>query len=96
MVARKEVFISATSADLGSHRQVAKDAVLTLGAHPIEEQNFPTDYRELQALLGRRLDPCDAVIHLVGFHRMMGVRRDFNQDHRRTDTSWIERPAPGT
>jgi hypothetical protein len=33
MGARKEVFISATSADLGSYRQVAKEAVLTLGAH---------------------------------------------------------------
>jgi hypothetical protein len=68
MGARKEVFISATSADLASYRQVAKEAVLTLGAHPIEEKNFPTDYRELQALLARRLDPCDAIIHLVGFY----------------------------
>jgi hypothetical protein len=68
MGARKEVFISATSADLGSYRQVAKEAVLTLGAHPIEETNFPIDYRELQALLARRLDPCDAIIHLVGFY----------------------------
>jgi hypothetical protein len=68
MGARKEVFISATSADLGSYRQVAKEAVLTLGAHPIEERNFPTDYRALQDLLARRLDPCDAIIHLVGFY----------------------------
>src|SRR5271165_1767628 len=68
MATRKEVFISATSTDLGSYRQVAKEAVLTLGAHPIEEKNFPTDYRELQALLARRLDPCDAIIHLVGFY----------------------------
>src|SRR6202043_2528025 len=65
---RAEVFISATSADLASYRQVAKEAVLTLGAHPIEEKNFPTDYRELQALLARRLDPCDAIVHLVGFY----------------------------
>jgi hypothetical protein len=43
MAARKHVFISATSADLGSYRQVVKDALLTLGAHPIEERNFPTD-----------------------------------------------------
>jgi hypothetical protein len=65
---RAEVFVSATSADLGSYRQVAKEAVLTLGANPIEEKNFPTDYRELEALLARRLDPCDAIIHLVGFY----------------------------
>jgi tetratricopeptide (TPR) repeat protein len=65
---RAEVFIAATSADLGSYRQVAKEAVLTLGAHPIEEKTFPTDYRELQALLAHRLDPCDVIIHLVGFY----------------------------
>jgi tetratricopeptide (TPR) repeat protein len=68
VAARKEVFISATSADLGSYRRVVKDALLTLGAHPIEESNFPTDHRELSDLLERRLDPCDAVIHLVGFY----------------------------
>src|SRR5271165_1161514 len=68
VAARKEVFISATSADLGSYRQVVKEALHTLGVHPVEESNFPTDYRKLQDLLARRLDPCDAVIHLVGFH----------------------------
>ena len=68
MAARKEVFISATSADLGSYRQVVKEALLTLGAHPIEQSNFPTDYRELQGVLTRVLDPCDAVIHLAGFY----------------------------
>jgi hypothetical protein len=62
MSVRKEVFISATSADLGSYRRIAKEALLTLGAHPVEEENFPTDYRELQALLARRLDPCDALV----------------------------------
>jgi hypothetical protein len=40
MAARKEVFISATSADLGSYRQVVKDAFLTLGAHPIQSVCF--------------------------------------------------------
>jgi hypothetical protein len=34
MRVRAEVFISATSADLGSYRKVAKEAVLMLGAHP--------------------------------------------------------------
>ena len=52
MGVRKVVFISAPSADLGSYRQVAKEAVLTLGAHPIEEKNFPTDYRELHLSRG--------------------------------------------
>jgi uncharacterized protein DUF4062/NACHT domain-containing protein len=97
---RKEVFISGTSADLGSYRQAAKEAVLTLGAHPIEEKNFPTDYRDLQALLGRRLDPCDAVIHLVGFY--YGGEPETPPDApRRSWTQWEyyrategERPKP--
>jgi hypothetical protein len=84
---RKEVFISGTSADLGSYRQVAKEAVLTLGAHSIEENNFPTDYRELQALLARRLDPCDAVIHLVGFY-YGGEPETLPDTPRRSWTQW--------
>jgi Domain of unknown function (DUF4062) len=87
MGARKEVFISATSADLGSYRQVAKEAVLTLGAHPIEEKNLPTDYRELQALLARRLDPCDAIVHLVGFH-YGGEPKSSRDTPRRSWTQW--------
>ena len=87
MVVRKDVFISATSADLGSYRQVAKEALLSLGAHPIEEQSFPTDYHELQALLARRLDPCDAVIHLVGFH-YGGEPNPTSDLPRRSWTQW--------
>lgn len=87
MAARKEVFISATTADLGSYRQVVKEALLTLAAHPVEERNFPTDYRELRDLLARRLDPCDAVIHLVGF--FYGGEPDQNPDiPRRSWTQW--------
>src|SRR6202043_1134613 len=97
---RAEVFISATSADLASYRQVAKEAVLTLGAHPIEEKNFPTDYRKLQELLARRLDPCDAIIHLVGFY-YGGEPKAPPDTPRRSWTQWeyyhatqSERPKP--
>src|SRR5262245_49021178 len=63
---RKEVFVSAVSRDFGSYRDVAKQALLDIGAHPIEQQNFPTDYGELDAVLAARLDPCDAMIHIIG------------------------------
>jgi tetratricopeptide (TPR) repeat protein len=65
---RKDVFISATTQDLGSYRQVVKDALLKLGAHPTEQTTFPTDHRTVSDMLARLLDPCDAVIHLAGFH----------------------------
>ena len=63
---RKEVFVSAVSRDFASYRDVAKQALLDIGAHPIEQHNFPTDYRELDEVLAARLDPCDAMIHIVG------------------------------
>jgi len=52
MGARAEVFISETNADLGSYRQVANEAVLTLGAHPIEEKNFPTRLSRASSVAG--------------------------------------------
>jgi hypothetical protein len=86
-MSRKEVFISATSADFGSYRQVVKDALLRLGAHPVEESNFWTDYCELQDLLARRLDPCDGVIHLAGFHYGGRPKQEPNIP-RRSWTQW--------
>lgn len=85
-MSRKEVFISATSRDLGSYREVAKQALLDIGAHPVEQKNFPTDHRSLDAMLADRLDPCDAVLHIVGFtyggepkHETGRPRRSYTQ-----------------
>lgn len=39
---RPEVFISATSADLRTCRQIAKEALLTLGCVPAEQTKFPS------------------------------------------------------
>ena len=97
---RKDVFVSATTADLGSYREVAKQALLDIGAHPIEQTNFPTDYRQLLSMLAQRLDPCDAVVHIVGFYygaepdRAQGVpRRSYTQwEYFRATTG--ERPKP--
>jgi len=60
---RKDVFISATSSDLGTYREVAKEALLDIGAHPVEQKNFPTTHRELERMLAELLDPCDALLH---------------------------------
>jgi len=63
---RPEIFISATTADLGPARRVVKDALLSLGCHPVEQSHFPPDYREIRDILVSCLEDCDAMIHLVG------------------------------
>lgn len=40
-VPRPEIFVSTTSADLGSCRRLIKEALLTIGCTPIEQTNFP-------------------------------------------------------
>src|SRR5271166_2041390 len=66
MAEHAEVFISATTRDLGSFRREIKDALLTLQIFPIEESNFTLAYGPLTAMLGELIGRCDAVIHRAG------------------------------
>jgi hypothetical protein len=61
-----EVFVSATSADLFSCRQLIKNALLTIGCKPVEQTNFPTDYRSICDMLRAKIEKCDAVVHVAG------------------------------
>ncbi len=61
-----KVFISATSGDLRSVRQVVKEALLTIHCHPVEQTNFPPDWRSVAGMLRGRMEDCQALIHLVG------------------------------
>lgn len=63
---RPEVFISATSADLRSCRQLIKEALLTLNCVPVEQTNFPPDHRTVREMLRHRITSCDAVLHVAG------------------------------
>lgn len=60
------VFISATSADLRSWRQVVKEAVLTLQCFPVEMGNYDLSSDRVEEMLRGKMKTCDAVIHLVG------------------------------
>lgn len=60
------IFISATSGDLASVRQIAKEALLSMDYHPVEQTNFPPDYREVEHVLTEKIASCAAVIHIVG------------------------------
>jgi hypothetical protein len=63
---RTEVFISATSGDLRTVREIVKQGLLTMGCFPIEQTNFEPDYRTVFQMLETRIAQCDAVIHIVG------------------------------
>lgn len=62
------IFISATSGDLRSARQTAKDALLTINCHPVEQSHFEPDWRTVTDMLRAKISGCQALIHLVG-HR---------------------------
>lgn len=60
------VFISATSKDLGTVRELVKQALLTMGCMPIEQSDFPPDYRTVHEMIEHKIAGCEAVIHIVG------------------------------
>ena len=66
MPTRPEIFISATSKDLASCRQLVRDALLTLGCVPVTQDHFAPDARTVREMLRVRIAACDAVIHLAG------------------------------
>ena len=63
---RPDIFVSATSGDLGQIRELAKHALLSIDCHPVEQTNFPPDYREVEDMLRAKIADCDAVLHIVG------------------------------
>ena len=68
MVEHPEVFISATTRDLGSYRAAIQNALLTRDIFPIQQDNFALAYGQLTDMLRQLIWRCDAVIHLAGFY----------------------------
>lgn len=60
------VFISAVSRELGSVRKLVKKGLEDNDYHAIEQDNFPTDYRQFVDKLRERIASCDAVVHIAG------------------------------
>jgi tetratricopeptide (TPR) repeat protein len=61
-----KVFVSATSSDLGSCRLTVRDLLLTQGIHPVLQDHFPPDYRQLVEYLRDQISSTEAVLCLVG------------------------------
>jgi hypothetical protein len=66
MQERPKVFISATTADLGSYRLAVRGALLDRGVYPTPQDHLGPDYQTLLDILRREINACDAVICLVG------------------------------
>ena len=62
------VFISATSADLSSVRDVIYKALRVKHHVPIEQDDFAPDYRSVSDMLTEKISGCDVMIHVVGMH----------------------------
>jgi tetratricopeptide (TPR) repeat protein len=60
------VFVSATSRDLASYRRAVADALRSIGALAVIQEDFPPDYRSVMEVLRHRIAGCDAVICLIG------------------------------
>ncbi|MBN2560013.1 MAG: DUF4062 domain-containing protein [Phycisphaerae bacterium] len=63
---RPDVFISATSADLGTVRKLVRDALLDSDCFPVEQSHFAPDYRKVEEMLRAKISTCQAMIHIVG------------------------------
>ncbi|HEV7403875.1 MAG TPA: DUF4062 domain-containing protein, partial [Chthoniobacteraceae bacterium] len=81
-----KVFISATSADLGTIRTAAKNELLTLGYFPIEQEHFGPQASTLQEIDRRKLEESDAVLHIVG--ERYGAEPPAAGGPRRSFTQW--------
>ncbi len=61
-----KIFISATSGDLRSIRQLVKEALLTINCHPVDQTNFEPDARTVENVLRGKIGDCQALIHICG------------------------------
>src|SRR5258708_38693772 len=63
------VFVSSTTADLGSYREAAARMPRDKGLEAIDEGWFPTmAYKAVRRHLWERVQISDAVLFLIGFH----------------------------
>ena len=61
-----KVFVSSTTAGLGSYRRAVVNQLQALGVEPIHQQDGRLDFGTIRTILKRRILMCDAVICLIG------------------------------
>ncbi len=80
------VFVSATSSDLRTIRDLIKNTLLTAGCHPVVQEHFRPDYRKVEDMLKDRLRTCDALIHVVGMRYGCEPKKRSGDQPRRSYT----------
>jgi len=89
------VFISATSGDLRSVRLIAKESLLTIGCHPVEQTNFEPDWRSVEGMLRAesgetgRWSPDPVSRFRTGTHSIIPLDRSDSKAVRRRFTSSV-------
>src|SRR5262249_15607007 len=66
-MAKRRIFVSATSRDLGSYRDLASKTLRKRGYDPDDQAIFNLTYLEIHEKLKQRIEQCDAVVCLIGF-----------------------------
>jgi len=62
------IFVSATSKDLKTARQLVSEGLRKMECLPIVQDDFPPDYKSVRDMLRAKIGKCDAVVHLVNFY----------------------------
>lgn len=65
---RPEIFVSAVVPEMNAYRKAVKQALLEIGARPVEHTDFSIEYAALHGVLSGTIRRCEAVIHLAGCH----------------------------
>src|SRR4051812_2182223 len=65
---RPEIFLSAVVPEMNAYRKAVKQALLEIGARPVEHTDFSIEYAALHGALTNAIGRCEAVIHLAGRH----------------------------
>jgi serine/threonine protein kinase len=66
MVNMRQIFISATTRDLGSFREAIAGVLLKRESFPVIQNFFPPDHRTVEEMLRDKISKCGSVICLVG------------------------------
>jgi len=61
------IFLSAVTSELGPAREIAARVLRTLGYEPVYQDEFPAGAGDLREFLQGLIDPCAAMIQLIGF-----------------------------
>ncbi|QDU18942.1 DUF4062 domain-containing protein [Urbifossiella limnaea] len=84
----RAVFVSGTSADLGSYRAEVVRVLLQRGCHPVEQDHFALTSQTILEKLEAKVAACDAVVCLVGIAYGAEPSPPPSGQPRRSFTQW--------